>query len=62
MTPIPLLALLAGRSALPPDVPAFAESGFLEPGWQNGTATAALIEREPPRMRAVVLRANIRAE
>ncbi|QHI98604.1 tripartite tricarboxylate transporter substrate binding protein [Xylophilus rhododendri] len=97
----------AKRSALLPNVPTFAESGFdldadtwiavvaphglppavkarlekalqdtvadpevrekligagLEPGWQNGAATASLIEKELPLMRAIALRANIRAE
>jgi tripartite-type tricarboxylate transporter receptor subunit TctC len=97
----------AKRSALLPDVPTFAESGFdldadtwiavvaphglppavktrlekalqdtvaspevrekllaagLEPSWQNGAATSALIEKELPLMRATALRANIRPE
>jgi len=97
----------AKRSALLPNVPTFAESGFdldadtwiavvaphglppavksrlekalqetvaspevrekllgagLEPTYQNGAATAALIEKELPLMRATALRANIRPE
>jgi tripartite-type tricarboxylate transporter receptor subunit TctC len=97
----------AKRSALLPNVPTFAESGFnidadtwiaivaprglppavrarlekaladtvatpevreklmgagLEPGFQNGAAVSALIEKELPIMRAVAQRANIKAE